>query len=427
MYDWTFMVYMAGDNGKVFADGRRLMANLVGYGWDNIREMSRAGSTSQVAITAQYDTLDANETPRLFIDGKSTTGQVIETIPPINTGDPKNLTDFVVWAESNFPARQYALVLWNHGTGWKEDDIYRRYRSAETRTRRDQTRAMQSRERLMRRAFFMSSAAKIMEIEDDEVRAICYDDSSLDFLDNRDLSCALADAERLTGNRLAILGMDACLMSMIEVAYQIRGYADYMVSSQEVEEAAGWPYDRILHHLIARPEMAAEDLSKMIVAEFADRYTGTERGGGGKNTQSAIDLRALDITVNKLKPLSDLIVTTLSADFQLEIALGRAGRDAQSFDDKDYLDLRHLMEVLHAEYSGTSIAGQLARELREHLTLGVTDGPIKANFHGPKRPQANGLSIYFPARTRSAFYGRQDFVSSGWDQVVWRTGRRDDE
>lgn len=46
MYDWTFMVYMAGDNGKVFADGRRLMANLVGYGWDNIREMSRAGSTS---------------------------------------------------------------------------------------------------------------------------------------------------------------------------------------------------------------------------------------------------------------------------------------------------------------------------------------------------------------------------------------------
>ena len=38
-------------------------------------------------------------------------------------------------------------------------------------------------------------------------------------------------------------------MSMIEVAYQLRANAEYMVGSQEVEPLSGWPYTLILQAL----------------------------------------------------------------------------------------------------------------------------------------------------------------------------------
>jgi len=258
------MVYMAGDNGRVFKDGMQLMHNLEGYGWGDIKEMSSIGSTEKVAIVAQYDTLDATHTPRLFIDGKTETGTPVEKVPPVNTGDPQNLTDFIVWGIKNYPAEKYALVLWNHGTGWKEDDIYARYREAEKTVQRDNFVRGLSRNRMLKHAFFMPTAAQIMTVQDDEVRAICYDDTSMDFLDNQDLVRAFADAEQQTGQRLPVLGMDACLMSMIEVAYQVRECADYMVGSQEVEEGTGWPYALILRELVDAPDMSPLDLSKLI-------------------------------------------------------------------------------------------------------------------------------------------------------------------
>ena len=194
-HKWAFMVYMAGDNGRIFEDGLQLMDNLEGYGWYNISQMSDVGSTDDVAVVAQYDTLDANETPRLFIDGSDGTGTVVEKVPPVNTGDPKNLTDFVVWSMERYPAERYALVLWNHGSGWEEDDIYEQYREVKEISEHDQVRAVRSRKRLLNRAFFLPTAAKIMSIEDDEVRAICYDDTSMDFLDNQDPIDRLWDDE----------------------------------------------------------------------------------------------------------------------------------------------------------------------------------------------------------------------------------------
>ena len=35
-------------------------------------------------------------------------------------GDPAELLRFVHWAVKNYPARRYALVIWNHGHGWEK-------------------------------------------------------------------------------------------------------------------------------------------------------------------------------------------------------------------------------------------------------------------------------------------------------------------
>ncbi len=421
---WTFMVYMAGDNGKIFDDGMQLMDNLLGYGWNDIKGMSEIGSTDDVAVVVQYDTLDASETPRLFIDGSSETGTVVEKVPPVNTGDPTNLTDFIVWAMGKYPAEEYALVLWSHGTGWKEDNIYARYQQTEEIAKRDhQVRAVKSRKKMLGSSLFFSTAAQIMSIEDDDTRAICYDDTSMDFLDNQDLVRAFAEAERKTGNRLSVLGMDACLMSMIEVAYQVRAHAGYMVGSQEVEEGTGWPYHKILSALVDAPDMTPCDLSRCIVEKFGEYYLGCRRDGGGINTQSAIDLHAIPQTFAKIKTLAELIAQAYPTDFKTELGVTRAQRDAENFSDQDYVDLRHLMECLRDQYDGSLQVGDLADELAEHLTPQAPASPIVANFHGLGRPNANGLSVYFPAKRYSSFYDKQAFTLSGWSKVIRRANR----
>ena len=107
---WTFMVYMAGDN------------NLDGAALRDIAEMARAGSTKDVNILVQLDRIEDNLTRRFRITrGGGFKTDCIESFGDTNTGDPQILYDFVKWAADNHPADRYALILWNHGSGWWED------------------------------------------------------------------------------------------------------------------------------------------------------------------------------------------------------------------------------------------------------------------------------------------------------------------
>jgi hypothetical protein len=63
---------------------------------NDILEMEKIGSTSKVNLHNSFQTL-ANL-------GKQ------------NMADQK-LSDFVIWGMSQFPAKKYAIVLWDHGSG----------------------------------------------------------------------------------------------------------------------------------------------------------------------------------------------------------------------------------------------------------------------------------------------------------------------
>ena len=423
---WTFLVYMAGDNGRIFDDGGRLFADLQSYGWEDLRKMSRVGSTDEVAIVAQYDCLDKQDaTPRFYIDGQEEFGKVIEKIPPINTGDPTSLTDFMVWGMKSYPAERYALILWNHGTGWKEEDIYARYREVEEAVNKHElkTRAAPTKAERLRHSFFLSTLAQIMSLEDDEERGICYDDSSMDFLNNRDLVMALHNAQKQTGQRLSLLGMDACLMSMLEVAVQVRQHADIMVGSQEVELAYGWPYTEILRTLVDNPTMPTRDLGKLIVSEYETYYMQFLRNGGGFTTQSAIDLSKMRHVKQRVITLTNSLRSHHDHDLYTEIAVARARRDVQRFRDKDYIDLYDFTRLLKTEYGGTQNTRDVAKQLIDTLHPSSPTTPIVANYRGATRPNANGLSIYFPWDGCSQYYGDIDFADTGWKDWLHQVNR----
>ncbi len=60
---WTFMVYMAGDNGKVFQTSNgpmRLMTEMTTAGYKDIWKMGQVGSTPTAAVTCLFDTLNGS-------------------------------------------------------------------------------------------------------------------------------------------------------------------------------------------------------------------------------------------------------------------------------------------------------------------------------------------------------------------------------
>ena len=417
---WTFMVYMAGDNGKIFDDGGQLMCDLKTFGWSNLADMTSVGSTDQVAIVAQFDTLDSRQfTPRFFIDGSKPAGKLIQKVPPVNTGDPKNLTDFIVWAATNYPAHRYALILWNHGTGWKEDDVYARYREkVEKAVKEGETRAGTRGARVLRNSLFIATAGDIMAIKDDETRGICYDDSSMDFLDNRKMVEALQNAELAIGHRISLLGMDACLMSMIEMAHQLRDHAEVMVGSQEVEPGEGWPYAAILRGLVAKPDMCPRELGAHIVREYGAFYIGQTRSGGGSCTQSAIDLSAMENLGIRIGKLANALAERYDVDFQTERAIGRTLKQVQRFGDRDYIDLYDFLYCFQAEYESSGELKIDIEALRKSLEQTTPGSPIISNFAGLARPGAHGLSVYFPDQGCSQYYDDVEMAGMGWKGLI---------
>ena len=135
-----------------------------------------------------------------------------------------------------------------------------------------------------RRALFNTTVAAAVR-----QRGIAFDDQAQDFLDNMELKKVMTKIKKRLAQKIDILGMDACLMSMAEVAYQMRDVADYSVGSEESEPGDGWPYDRILKALAANPAMTPEELSKTIVTHYLASYKASDNV-----TQSAMRLAATE-------------------------------------------------------------------------------------------------------------------------------------
>src|SRR5215813_10933855 len=110
---WTFMVYMAGDN------------NLDPNALQDLREMKRVGSTAAVNVVAQLDRASGHASQRYYLrKGGKVSADAVASLGKVNTGDPKKLVDFITWGVKGYPADHYALILWNHGQGWDDTDIY---------------------------------------------------------------------------------------------------------------------------------------------------------------------------------------------------------------------------------------------------------------------------------------------------------------
>jgi hypothetical protein len=299
--------------------------------------------------------------------------------------DANTLVDFVTWAVGNYPAEHYVLILSDHGMGWPGGW------SDSAPNRNDNSNALASR---------------------------IGDQIYLDELDQ-----ALSEMRVQTGiERFDMIGMDACLMGHLEVFTMLASHAQYAVASQETEPALGWAYTGFLSELQANPGMDGGTLGQLIVdsyiqddqrivddrarAEFLKQ--GSPMSGlfsflGGMSAaqvtqqmETNITLTAVDLSqVAALNSRVNELAYVLQNVNQNKVAQARTY--AQSFTSvfgKDvppsYIDLGNFAALLKKE-SGDSGVSQAVDEVLSAISQAVV-----AEKHGPKKPGATGVSIYFP-------------------------------
>ncbi len=252
---WLVMVYMAADN------------NLDPYALEDVIEMQKIGSSANLKITVLMDRVDYgdwSEARRFLVrrpedqGGKPSWDLSLPTCASAgepNMGDPKTLTDFVKWSLETHPQPNTMLVIWNHGGGWRSTD----------------------------------GAAPVRKLHPLRVsrqknsRGIAWDDTNGgDFLEMREVRAALEPFPPLT-----VIGADACLMGMMEVAYELRERSAYFIGSQDLEPGEGWPYDRWMPAIAANPAVDPETLCRKIVSTYTQSY------GAKPVTLSAVRMAAI--------------------------------------------------------------------------------------------------------------------------------------
>jgi hypothetical protein len=334
---WALIAYIAGDN------------DLSDDGLEDVEEMSQEGTDKTAYAGVEIDTIGEHDgSIRYEICEPDATGEphrmVIERLKERNTGDPRTLVAFLEWGLGRFTATNRVVVVWGHGTGFRTP-------------RRD----------------------------------VAGDDSAGG---GPKASLSIPDLERALGNagigadrqfgKMRVLGFDACLMAMLEIAHHLRDQVEFLVGSQELEPGQGWPYDRVLAHLKGKPTPRA--LAEAIVLEYVKSY---RRSGETGITQSAIDTAKTPAVVRALHDLGAVLTKSMAQHPQPII---HARVKTLSFAHGNYVDLIDMADNLTKFVKDPKVKTCAAR------LKGAADAAIVLSKVGGKdMAKAHGMSVWYPS------------------------------
>lgn len=379
--EWTVLVYLDADN------------DLESAGVHNFNQMEVVGSTRDVHVIVQMDRMRGTQpdndswtdTRRYLITQDTNPSRmqsirldasgVLTRVPPLgdpsghlgelDMANPQNLRNFVQWGISEFPADHYALVIWDHGTGWQ------------VRARNVQP----------------------------EYKYIAADDTSSTQMNITQISGALL------GLGIDVVAFDACYMQQLELAYELRGAAHYLVASAAVEPSPGYNYARILSQLASGTD--AEQFARILVAQYVAEYPNTR-----SITQSAIDLTRVQDLATAANTFGNVLAAN-AAKWSSNLAIARVG----SLDYATTGSVRHSLDLLDYASKCASVIGAPA-------TLAYTDlqdalsAAVIASAHSPDMLDAHGIAIYMPPPLD--YDSRYDTLSlsrdTSWDE--WITAQR---
>src|SRR6266498_2765120 len=407
---WTVLAWIAGDN------------NLDSYGLSDIKEMKRVGSTKDVDVVAQFDRRGNGKTYRYHLrKGTPLASDVVQELGETDCGDPAVAIDFFTWGMQQYPSEKVLAIIWNHGSGIDEEDVYARAKDSGIRIERRARPRSNTRPRSQARAIATSKLGRSLfsTTVDSAIRlrAIAYDDTNRDFLDNAELKRVLAQVVKKAKRPIDVLGFDACLMNMVEVAYQLRGLVGHIVASEAVEPGDGWPYEKVIGDLVAKPSADCAAVARAIVKLKLSSYPASE-----DVTDSAVDVSRVQVLAQSVDNLAAACLPTLQAPVEAD-AFGRSVRSAQRFDMKDYVDLGALCNQLMARSPRPAVQ-QAAQEVLTNLR-GPQPFVIAEGHKGKTVAGATGTAIYFPLLGDvTVNYGKLDFAKlTRWGQLITAYGQ----
>ena len=334
---WTVMVYLDGDN------------DLEAAALEDFNEMELAQNNPDVKIIVLMDRSEAYSSSdgdwtgtRLYHIHHDTDLHTITSptlvdttwlglqgtdADELNMGLGDTLKRFVTFCTNEYPSQHTALILWDHGSGW---------------------------------------APASVDASKSNTKFIAIDNGSAgDALSIKEISAALV------GQPVDVLGFDACLMAEIEVAWELRDGARYMVASEGLEPSSGWDYTALFNRF------TGTSTGNRNPATFVQCAVDTYLATGAGVTLSAVDLTALA----PLGEAVDSLALEMSARGADAVTIARY--QASNYNENSCVDLKHFAQLLAG---GTGLVDAM-------------DGALsKAVVYTGASPRlgACGLSIYFP-------------------------------
>jgi uncharacterized repeat protein (TIGR01451 family) len=294
-----------------------------------------------------------------------------------------SLASFVTQAMAAYPSTKVTLSLVGHGGGWSPD--------------------------------LRPGQPKFHDGKPDNsvLGGLLWDDHPYSSLSTRQLGDALETAVVATGRRIDLLYLDACLMAMSEVAYEVRNSVNYLLAS----ESWSWTSFRYDLHLALNGNLPAEDLGKQWIDNEAQELRGSEDRTNYPFTYSLLDISAMAALLDKENTLADALYVSLTSNSASENrqAIRRAFFASACFDgDQDYqllpndtddyyCDLRSFAQKLQREFGDQHPVAVSAKSLEEHITEVVLRYNAQNNGRPWKSPDnlwawdtLGGLSKYMP-------------------------------
>jgi Clostripain family len=311
---WTILTYIAAHN------------NLAMLGKVSLNQILGVGSTQDVVHGMLYD--GPGEGGR-FIVGNPGTVSEQDGFDEFDGGDPDQLIATARWLFEKYPADRYGLVLWSHGTGWRPEEIAQVAAEA----RPEAAAKAESHDRAGTPgsyALFRSTLRALQRPPARSERAILFDDGTGHSLDTLELQRVMDTVAETVGQPLELLGMDACLMASLEVAYQIKGSVRALVASSELVPGHSWPYSAIYGAVRNEPEMSGTALARLAVEQYVQFYAANPPAAGDV-TKVALDLGKVDTIGAAARTLAD----TLTQDMAKHTAvIWNVQRDTQTREAK---------------------------------------------------------------------------------------------
>ncbi len=364
---WTFLLYMDGEDPGLYPYFQRALASL-----------EALPANPSLKLVALVDGPQNGDTRRMLVQpgGRYTTNVNYWGLGERNVGDPQTLQEFIDWGQRSYPADHYYLAVADHGNG---------------------------------------------------SLGIAWDNTNNnDYLTTAELGSAIAAGTNNGQRKIDVLHYDACLMGLLENAYQAKDYASYLIFSQNL----GWSvfgygaYADGLSLQAASPQIitiaaniTASTTPRQLAEDIAATYYNSLGQVGYPRTITALDMSQ----VGPLQQAVDGLSTQLSANLsgigttvqntRISTQMFNSRADYSAGPEDDYADLYDFARRLKLNVSigGVQSAAQAVMSAVDaaviaeyHLSGSIRNMP--SSYYG--LDNAHGISIYFPPRAGSWAYSR---------------------
>ncbi|HQR29825.1 MAG TPA: clostripain-related cysteine peptidase [Anaeromyxobacteraceae bacterium] len=271
--------------------------------------------------------------------------------PALNMGSGVTLGEFLDWGVATYPARQYLVVLWDHGGG-------------------------------------VNGGVGLDEVTNGSILSVPTIVETLN---------AVAQAREV---EFELVGFDACFMATMEVASGLAANANYLVASEDVEQGTGWDWSAFLGYVRDHPTATGKEIGIAIADGFAAKQQESDFTLSVTDLSVASELSdATGVLVGKLARYVDR--ATFGTRGWMAIAKARAlsidwGTSAVYGGSTDLVDAADLAGNLVAVINET-IAPDAALTAAGEAFVAAVERAVVYDVAGGTDIGATGLTFYFPS------------------------------